>query len=581
MASTEHAVANDWLRQQAQPVRGLLRAAIGYGATQSLLLCAMAWLVAQVLALAIFEHVGLADLRWSILAIAAIAILRAVLLYRQRMCSDAAGRAVTQNVQRALRQRLRELGPAWSARQSAGDLVTRLVDGVDTLAPYYAGYLPQAALAGLIPMVVLLAVGLREPWSALVLLLCAPLLPVFLILAGRAAADASTRRWLRLRRLGARFMDAVAGLSTLRLYRAAEREHERVLAAGEAYRQDTMAVLRVAFLSALVMEFFATCSIAIVAVVVGFRLMSGHLAFAPGMFALLLAPEFFLPLRAMGTQRHARMEAAAAAEGLVEVLAVPVAPTVSGPVCVAFETSAPSVTLRNVHANQGDHADVLRGIDLVVPAGTRLTLVGPSGGGKSSLLAAVMGLLPLESGSIEIDGLTLTAPDWDAWRTQVGWLPQRPHVFNGSLRDNLLLARPEADEVSLARVLRMAGLDQVVAKLPQGLDTPLGERGLGLSGGELQRLAIARMCLRDAAVLLWDEPTQHLDAATAAQVEQQLDQFARGRTVLRVAHRVRDLGPLETVAVLVDGKIVEQGTVAQLRQPGTAFSALLNEDLRA
>ena len=581
MASTEHAVANDWLRQQAQPVRGLLRAAIGYGATQSLLLCAMAWLVAQVLALAIFEHVGLADLRWSILAIAALAMLRAVLLYRQRMCSDAAGRAVTQNVQRALRQRLRELGPAWSARQSAGDLVTRLVDGVDTLAPYYAGYLPQAALAGLIPMVVLLAVGLREPWSALVLLLCAPLLPVFLVLAGRAAADASTRRWLRLRRLGARFMDAVAGLSTLRLYRAAGREHERVLAAGEAYRQDTMAVLRVAFLSALVMEFFATCSIAIVAVVVGFRLMSGHLAFAPGMFALLLAPEFFLPLRAMGTQRHARMEAAAAAEGLVEVLAVPVAPTVSGPVCVAFETSAPSVALRNVHANQGDHADVLRGIDLVVPAGTRLTLVGPSGGGKSSLLAAVMGLLRLESGSIEIDGLTLTAPDWDAWRTQVGWLPQRPHVFSGSLRDNLLLARPEADEVSLARVLRMAGLDQVVAKLPQGLDTPLGERGLGLSGGELQRLAIARMCLRDAAVLLWDEPTQHLDAATAAHVEQQLDQFARGRTVLRVAHRVRDLGPLETVAVLVDGKIVEQGTVAQLRRPGTAFSALLNEDLRA
>lgn len=580
MASTEHAVANDWLRQQAQPVRGLLRGAIAYGAAQSLLVCAIAWLVAQVLARAIFERVGLVDLRWSILAIAALAVLRAVLLYRQRIRSDAAGRAVTQNVQQALRQRLRELGPSWSARQSAGDLVTRLVDGVDTLAPYYAGYLPQAALAGVIPMVVLLAVGLREPWSALVLLLCAPLLPVFLVLAGRAAADASTRRWLRLRRLGARFMDAVAGLSTLRLYRAAEREHARVLAAGEAYRQDTMAVLRVAFLSALVMEFFATCSIAIVAVVVGFRLMSGNLAFASGMFALLLAPEFFLPLRAMGTQRHARMEAAAAAEGLVEMLAVPVAAPVEGPVCVAFEASAPSVALRHVHASQGE-GEVLRGIDLVVPAGTRLTLVGPSGGGKSSLLAAVMGLLPLDSGSIEIDGLALAPSDWTAWRAQVGWLPQRPHVFNGSLRDNLLLARPEADEVSLARVLRMAGLDEVVAKLPRGLDTLLGERGLGISGGELQRLAIARMCLRDASVLLWDEPTQHLDAATAAHVEQQLDQFARGRTVLRVAHRVRDLGPLEAVAVLVEGRIVEQGTVAQLRLPGTAFSALLKEDLRA
>ncbi|NII53814.1 thiol reductant ABC exporter subunit CydD [Luteibacter sp. SG786] len=581
MASTEQGAAADWLRQQAQPVRRLLRNAISYGAAQSVLVCAIAWLVAQVLAQAIFAHAGLADLRWSILGVVLLVLLRAALLYRQRACSDAAGRVVTQNVQRGLRERLRQLGPRWSAGQFAGDLVTRLVDGVDTLAPYYAGYLPQAALAGLIPAVVLLAVGLREPWSALVLLLCAPLLPVFLILAGRAAAEASTRRWLRLRRLGARFMDAVSGLSTLRLYRAAEREHERVLAAGEAYRKDTMAVLRVAFLSALVMEFFATCSIAIVAVMVGFRLMSGHLGFAQGMFALLLAPEFFLPLRAMGTQRHARMEAVAAAEGLVEILAVPVAAPLVATPAVTLKTAAPGLVLRGVHASQGESGEVLRGIDLAVPAGSRLTLVGPSGGGKSSLLAAVMGLLPLESGDIEIDGHALQAAGLSTWRAQITWLPQRPHVFNGSLRDNLLLARPDADEVSIARVLRMASLDQVVAKLPLGLDTPLGERGLGLSGGELQRLAIARMCLRDAPVLLWDEPTQHLDTATATQIEHQLDQFARGRTVLRVAHRVRDLGPQEAVAVLVGGKIVEQGTVAQLRQPGTAFAALLQEDLRA
>jgi ATP-binding cassette subfamily C protein CydD len=275
------------------------------------------------------------------------------------------------------------------------------------------------------------------------------------------------------------------------------------------------------------------------------------------------------------------MEAVAAAEGLVEVLEAPVAAPLAAAPAAARKTAAHGLVLRGVHASQGDSGEVLRGIDLAVPAGSRLTLVGPSGGGKSSLLAAVMGLLPLENGDIEIDGHALQAADLPAWRAQIGWLPQRPHVFNGSLRDNLLLARPEADEVSIARVLRMASLDQVVAKLPQGLDTPLGERGLGLSGGELQRLAIARMCLRDAPVLLWDEPTQHLDTATAAQIEQQLDQFARGRTVLRVAHRVRDLGPQETVAVLIGGKIVEQGTVAQLRQPGTAFAALLQEDVRA
>ncbi len=559
----------------------MLTAGLCYGTAQALTMCLIAWLMAHVLSRAIFAHATLTALWPALGLIAVLALLRGLFYYRQRMCSDAAGRAVTLTVHEEVRARLHACGPAWCARQSQGDMVTRLVDGVDALAPYYAGYLPQAALAVIVPAVVLVAVLAREPWSALVLFVCAPLVPVFMVLAGRAAADASARRWLRLRRLGARFMDAVSGLTTLRLYRAAGREEARLAAVGDAYRRDTMAVLRVAFLSSLVMEFFATMSIAVVAVMVGFRLMAGHLTFESGLFALLLAPEFFLPLRAMGAQRHARMEAVAAAEGLLELFKSPGDMPAQNVGSILPRLAPPALRLRGVRAGHAGTRDVLGGVDLDVPAGTRLTLVGPSGGGKSTLLALLMGFVAPRGGSVEVDGHELAALDIEAWRRRIMWVPQRPHVFRGSLRENLRIARPDADEVALARAIRLAALDRVIARLPRGLDTPLGEQGLGLSGGEIQRLALARAWLREAPLLLLDEPTQHLDATTAASIEHALDALGRGRTVLRVSHRLDRLSDDEAVAVLADGRIVERGFAGELRRKAGAFAHLLHEDRRA
>jgi len=580
-AGTGDPHAARWLRARAAPVRRLLNVAVGFGTAHAVVVCVIAWLLAHVLSRAIFGSAGLRDLWLALSLIGLFALLRGTLLYRQRMASDAAARAVAYMLHEDLRKQIRRLGPHWCTQQSQGDLITRLVDGMDAFLPYYAGYLPQSVLAAILPVVVLIAVSIADPWSALALAVCAPLVPIFMVLAGRAAADASTRRWLVLRRLGAQFMDAASGLTTLLLCRAGEREQKRLSMVGDAYRRETMAVLRVAFLSSLVMEFFATVSIAVVAVMVGFRLMDAHIAFERGLFALLLAPEFFAPLRAMGAQRHARMEALAAAAGLLELFdqAEKRANAAFNPSLVVSIDAPPSLRFRAVRG--GYARDVLHDVDLEIPAGTRLTLVGPSGGGKSTMLALLMGFIEPRSGSVEVDGRNLHTLELATWRRCITWVPQRAHVFRGSVRDNLRIAKPNADVMALERAVRLAAFDRVVARLPQGLDTLLGERGLGLSGGETQRLALARAWLRDAPVLLLDEPTQHLDAATATSIEQSLDALCAGRTVLRIAHRVDVLRDDETIAVLQEGRIVEQGTVGVLRRKDGSFAALLHQDRSA
>ena len=574
-----------WLREQSRPVRRLLNAGIAAGAAQAVLMCVGAWLLAHVLAEAIFAGRRLADLWPAVAALPLLAAARFALVLWQRRVTFEAGARVSTSVRLSLEERMRLLGPRWAARQSSGDIVTRFVDGVETLIPYYAGYLPQVAFAALMPALILLAVLPADPWSALVLLVTAPLIPLFMVLVGRAAEQASQRRWSRLRRMGARFMDALSGLTTLRLCRATEREQALLAATGEAYRHETMAVLRIAFLSALVLEFFATISIAVLAVLIGFRLMWGTLAFEPGLFVLLLAPELFLPLRALGTQRHRRMEAAAAAEDLIALLATPV--EAATPTTAARSSPRPftaarvGIAFEQVGFGYTSDRMVLHDLDLRLDAGTQLTLVGASGSGKSTLFNLLMGFGVPQRGRILVNGEDLATLDMASWRRHIAWLSQRAHVFHGTLRDNLLIAAPGADDARLERAVRAAALVPVIARLPQGLDTPLGEHGQGLSGGERQRLALARAWLRDAPLLLLDEPTQHLDSATAAVIDAALAKLAAGRTVIRIAHRLDTIAAETRVAVMTDGRIVEVGGAGELRATHGAFARLLAADRAA
>lgn len=565
-------------------MRSLLAYGVAAGGAQAVLLCIGAYLMAWTLAQAVFAEAGLAELWPAVAALLVIAVARFALNVWQRHLTFEAGAQVSATVRSELETRMRELGPRWATQQSSGDIVTRSVDGVQALVPYYAGYLPQMALSVAIPVVILLATLPADPWSALILFLTAPLIPIFMVLVGGAAERASQRRWLRLRRMGARFMDALSGLTTLRLCRASDREAKMLAATGEAYRKETMAVLRIAFLSGLVLEFFATVSVAVLAVLIGFRLMWGSLEFQHGLFVLLLAPELFLPLRALGTQRHKRMEAAAAAEDLVTMLAVSAGDsanaTVATPV-TPFASRQIALHIEKVSFAHQPGRNVLRELDLSIEAGAAMTLVGSSGSGKSTLFSLLMGFAAPQAGRVIINGQDLAALDMHAWRQHIAWVPQRAHVFHGSLRDNLIIAAPGSTETQLQEALQAAALADVVARLPQGLDTPLGEHGQGLSGGERQRLGLARAWLRDAPVLLLDEPTQHLDAATAATINRALQILTQGRTVIRIAHRRDTLADDAQVAVLADGRIVETGRVDQLRRAGGAFAQSLAAELEA
>ncbi|MDE2176738.1 MAG: thiol reductant ABC exporter subunit CydD [Xanthomonadaceae bacterium] len=571
--------APDWLRDRSRSVRPLLGAAIAASAANALALIAQAALLASALNDAIFAHASARALLPALLGFVLLGGARLGLTVLTRRCGFNAGRRVVTAVRSELLAQVQRLGPQWLARQSSGDLITRLVDGVDQLAAYFARYLPQRAFAVVLPLAILAAAFPADWVTGLVLLLTAPLVPLFMLLLGHAAERASQRRWTALTRLGAHFLDALQGLVTLRLFGAGAREQALLAASSEAYRSETMAVLRVAFLSSLVLEFFATVSIAVIAVLVGFRLLWGDLHFFNGLFVLLLAPEFFLPLRTLGTLRHARMDALAVAASVQQILAEPVPARARGggrvaqaPIAIAFE---------GVDYAHAPGRPALAGLDLRIAAGRTLAVVGDSGAGKSTLLTLLLGFARPQRGRIRINGIDLADLDLERWRQQLAWVPQRPHVFAGSVRDNLRIARADADALALQRAAAAAGLDAIIGQLPQGWDTPLGEHGHGLSGGQVQRLALARAFLRDAPVLLLDEPTQHLDAAAGAAIAEALARLGHGRTVLAIAHRMQHARVADAIAVLQSGRVVEHGTHAELLAAGAAYARLVRADQAA
>ncbi len=572
--------AAQWLHRQARGIRGpLVRTAL----LAALLACALlgqAWVLAVLLAAGVFEQAPLRQL-WPLgLLLLLLALLRFVLAVGARQAAFRGAQRLAQTLRSRLLRGAQALGPYGLRAQSSGDLITRLVDGIEAILAYFARYLPQMLAAVLVPCVLVLAILPVDWLSGLVLLLTAPLIPLFMVLVGRAAARASERRYAQLTRLGAAFIEALGGLLTLRQLGAAERFAAHLEAESETYRTLTMQVLRVAFLSALVLEFFAMVSIAIVAVLIGFRLLWGELPLRAGLFVLLLAPEFYLPLRALGALRHTRMDALAAAEHLAAFDAGASAPAIplSGAAAVRGSPS-PQIQLQRVTYRHPGREVGIRDCDLVIRPGQVTALVGTSGCGKSTLLSLLLGFAAPEQGRILIDGLELARLDPAQWRECVAWVPQQTHIFEGTVRENLLLAAARADAAALDRAVEASGFAEVLARLPSGWETVLGERGLGLSGGELQRLALARALLRERArVWLFDEPTAHLDGAGARSIEALIRAAAVNRTVLLAVHRLGAARAADWLVVLREGRIVEQGTPLELERAGGAYRALLQAE---
>jgi thiol reductant ABC exporter CydD subunit len=525
------------LTRTSRAARAQLASTAGLGLIATALIVAQATLLAHVVVRVFLGSASLGEVAPALLWLGAISVTRGLV----DAGFEATGRVGAARVMAELRSRLiRHLlldRPGALQSERSGELAAAAVQGVDALEAYFARYLPQAVLAVLAPLFILAWVFPRDWQAGLILAITAPLVPVFMVLIGRLAERSTRKRWRRLSRLSAHFLDLVRGLETLRAHGRAGAQARSLDAAGEGYRRETMATLRVGFLSALVLELLAMIGVALVAATVGVQLAAGDLGLTAGLTVLLLAPELYMPLRRLGSQFHASADGLASAERIFEVLDRPAAVAASPRGLPAPDPTTAPLRLEGVRFSHPGRDEVLCGVELTIEPGETVALTGPNGAGKSTLLSLLLRLAEPSGGRLECDGVELRDVAVAEWRRRIAWVPQRPTVFADSIGENVRLADPEASDGRVLEAIERAGLLELVRALPDGLSTRVGDGGRRLSAGQAQRLALARAFLHDAPLLLLDEPTAHLDEPTERQVAAAVAELAAERTALIVAHR--------------------------------------------
>ncbi|NBE52606.1 thiol reductant ABC exporter subunit CydD [Streptomyces boluensis] len=520
------------LLRYARATRFFLIAVVALGLAGAGLVVAQAMLIAEVVVGGFQDGLDGAALRTPLLLLAAVALGRGIVGWLTELAAHRASAAVKSELRGRLLERAAALGPGWLSGQRTGSLVALATRGVDALDDYFARYLPQLGLAVVVPVAVLARIVTEDWVSAAIIVVTLPLIPIFMILIGWATQARMDRQWQLLSRLSGHFLDVVAGLPTLKVFGRAKAQAESIRKITGEYRQATMRTLRIAFLSSFALELLATLSVALVAVTIGMRLVHGDMDLYIGLVVLVLAPEAYLPLRQVGAQYHAAAEGLAAAEEIFDVLETEVPASGTGPApegALSFD----GVTVRY----PGRDAAAVEGATFHVEPSETVALVGPSGAGKSTLLNVLLGFVRPDEGRVSVGGTDLATVSMEEWRARIAWVPQRPHLYAGTIAENVRLARPGATDDEVREALRDAGALSFVDALPEGARMELGEDGAGLSAGQRQRLALARAFLADRPVLLLDEPTAALDGETEAEVVDAVRRLAVGRTVLLVVHR--------------------------------------------
>ena len=501
---------------------------------------------------------------------------RGLLTWLNEVAANAVAVRVKSNLRERLFAHILALGPAFSRGEQTGELTTAAVEGIEALDAYFSQYLPQLVISTLVPVIILILVFPLDLLSGIILLLTAPLIPFFMYMIGRSAEGVTKQQYETLSRLSAHFLDSLQGLTTLKLFGQSKAQTQNIAKISDQFRDTTLKVLQVTFLSAFALELLATISTAIIAVEVGLRLLYGQMQFQEALFLLILAPEFYLPLRMLGLRFHAGMAGTTAARRIFQILDIPIPSNQSAVGRQEFDKEISSIEFENVSFTYPSEAkSVLQNINLTIERGQHIALIGKTGAGKSTLANLLLRFIEPTNGVITINHDPATNISLDSWRSAIAWVPQRPHLFHDTIASNIRLGKSNATNEEVASAARAAHLEKFIESLPEKYETVIGESGARLSSGQAQRLALARAFLKDAPILILDEPTSSLDPETESALEASTRRLMQGRTVITIAHRLNTIFNAHQIVVLEDGRIVEKGMHRELISQNGAYAKMV------
>ena len=563
------------LKQESKATVFLVLASFA-GTIAALTVIVLAYYLSDVFSRVFIGNESLRDVTPYILVMLGLLFVRGASIWGREIFAQRSATLLKSDLRRRLSNHLFLLGPIYTRAERSGELVNTIVEGAESLDQYISQYLPTMALAVIVPIMVFVAVLILDPWSTLVLLVAGPMMLLILALIGGRAKTITERRFLEMSWMSAFFLDILQGLPTLKMFGRERDQAENIREISDHYGSTTMEILHTAFQSSLVMEWAATAATAMVALEVSLRLMSGNLSFTVALAVLLLTPEFFLPIRQYALKFHAGTAGKAAADRIYAILDTQsVEKPRLGESGQVVQPERFNIRFDEVgFAYEDGERPALRDFSMELSQGQTLALVGPTGAGKTTVSQLLLRIAVPDMGKITVGGIPLETIDRESWHGMVAWVPQIPHLFHGSITDNIRLARPGASHDEIVKASIAAHAHAFIDSLPQGYNTQMGERGARLSGGQRQRVAIARAFLKDSPILILDEPTSHLDRKSEQYLRASLAQLVQDRTVLIIAHRLDLAASADRIVVMDKGRVVETGSHMALLNLHGVYSQL-------